>query len=53
MRDEYDETPEPAALWMQLQREQAAQRNFVTPAPLATRQPAESTPGLAGDVAAG
>ena len=37
--DEYDETPEPAALWMQLQRERAAQRNFVTPAPLATRQP--------------
>lgn len=40
MRDEYDETPEPAALWMQLQRERMAQRNFVTPAaPLATRQP--------------
>lgn len=37
--NEYDETPEPAALWMQLQRERAAQRNFVTPAPLATRQP--------------
>lgn len=37
--DEYDETPEPAALWMQLQRQKAAQRNFVEPAPLATRQP--------------
>ena len=35
--DDYDETPEPAALWMQLQRQKAAERNFVTPAPLATR----------------
>ena len=37
--DEYDETPDPAQLYLQLQRERAAQRNFVTPAPLATRQP--------------
>ena len=38
-RDEYDETPDPAQVYLQLQRERAAQRNFVTPAPLATRQP--------------
>ncbi len=38
-RDDYDETPEPAALWMQLQRQKAAQRNFVEPAPLARREP--------------
>lgn len=37
--NDYDETPEPAAVWMQVQRQRAAQRNFVTPAPLATRQP--------------
>ena len=36
--NDYDETPEPAALWMQLQRERAAQRNFVA-APLAKREP--------------
>jgi hypothetical protein len=35
--DDADETP--AQLWMQLQRQKAAERNFVTPAPLATRQP--------------
>ena len=39
MRDEYDETLEPAALWMQLQRERAAQRNYVAAAPLARREP--------------
>ena len=33
--DDADETP--AAVWMQLQRQKAAERNFVTPAPLATR----------------
>lgn len=37
--DDYDETPDPAQLYLQLQRERAAQRNFVAPAPLATRQP--------------
>ena len=37
--NDYDETPEPAQLWLQLQRQKAAERNFVAPAPLATRQP--------------
>jgi len=36
--DEYDETPEPAALYLQLQRQKAAERNFVA-APLAKAQP--------------
>ncbi len=35
--DSTEETP--AQVYLQLQRERAAQRNFVTPAPLATRQP--------------
>lgn len=35
-----DETPDPAQVYLQLQRERQAARNFVTPtAPLATRQP--------------
>ena len=37
--DDYDETPDPAQVWLQVQRQRAAERNFVTPAPLATRQP--------------
>lgn len=37
---DYDEIPVPSELYLQLQRERAAQRNFVAaPAPLATRQP--------------
>lgn len=36
--DDYDETPDPAQLYLQLQRQRAAERNFVAPAPLATRQ---------------
>lgn len=35
----YDDDETPAQVWMQLQRQKAAERNFVTPAPLATRQP--------------
>ena len=37
--NDYDDDETPAAVWMQLQRKKAAERNFVTPAPLATRQP--------------
>ena len=37
--NDYDETPEPAQVWLQVQRQRAAERNFVAPAPLATRQP--------------
>lgn len=38
--NDYDETPDPAQLYLQLQRERAAQaRNFVAPAPLARREP--------------
>lgn len=33
----YDDDETPAAVWMQMQRQKAAERNFVTPAPLATR----------------
>lgn len=35
--DDADETP--AQVWLQLQRQKAAERNFVTPAPLARREP--------------
>jgi hypothetical protein len=38
--NEYDDADEtPAQVWLQVQRQRAAERNFVTPAPLATRQP--------------
>lgn len=41
MRHYDDDSTEqtPAEVYLQLQRERAAQRNFVAPAPLATRQP--------------
>lgn len=35
--DDAEETP--AQVWLQLQRQRAAERNFVTPAPLAKREP--------------
>ena len=37
----YDDEPKqtPAQVFLELQRQRAAERNFVTPAPLATRQP--------------
>lgn len=38
--DDYDDSEEtPAEIYLQVARQKAAQRNFVTPAPLATRQP--------------
>ncbi len=35
----YEDEETPAQMYLQLQRQRAAERNFVAPAPLATRQP--------------
>lgn len=47
--DDYDETPDPAQVYLQVRREQLAQRNFVAPAPLARREPqtVDVTPWMA------